>query len=135
MNLINRVMKKENFTFTSQYIGEWSSERNINIKIITMKKENLNYGEALEALKLGERVARIGWNGKGMFIFKQIHADIGLDIIPKMTSVPQKVKDFMVKSETTLKYRNQMVIVDSGGYVNNWVASSSDTYANDWCIL
>ncbi len=29
----------------------------------------MNFGEALEALKLGQKVAREGWNGKGMFLF------------------------------------------------------------------
>jgi len=29
----------------------------------------MNFGAALHALKEGKRVARMGWNGKGMFIF------------------------------------------------------------------
>lgn len=28
----------------------------------------MNFGEALEALKRGERVRRAGWNGKGMWL-------------------------------------------------------------------
>lgn len=28
----------------------------------------MNFGEALEALKQGEKVARAGWNGKGMWL-------------------------------------------------------------------
>lgn len=28
----------------------------------------LTFGDALEALKQGERVARAGWNGKGMYL-------------------------------------------------------------------
>jgi len=32
----------------------------------------LNFGQALEALKDGERVARSGWNGKGMFLYLKI---------------------------------------------------------------
>ena len=31
--------------------------------------ENLNFGQAIEALKQGKRIARQGWNGKGMFLF------------------------------------------------------------------
>ena len=30
--------------------------------------KNLNFGQAIEALKRGEKVAREGWNGKGMWI-------------------------------------------------------------------
>ena len=29
---------------------------------------NMTFGQALEALKEGKRVARSGWNGKGMFL-------------------------------------------------------------------
>lgn len=29
----------------------------------------MNFGQAIEALKQGKKVARKGWNGKGMFIF------------------------------------------------------------------
>lgn len=28
----------------------------------------LKFGEALEKLKCGEKVARVGWNGKGMYL-------------------------------------------------------------------
>lgn len=95
----------------------------------------VNFGAAIEALKEGKRISRNGWNGKNMFIFKQIPAEIGLEIIPKMQSVPQSVKDYMVATKTTLKYSNQMVIVNNEGKVDSWVASSSDTFATDWIIL
>lgn len=96
--------------------------------------ENVNYGQAIEALKIGKKVSRKGWNGKGMFVFKQIPAEIGLDIIPKMQSVPQDVKDSMIQNNQTLKYTNQMAIVNDEGRVDSWVASSSDTFAEDWII-
>lgn len=98
-------------------------------------ERNLNYGQALQALSEGKIVAREGWNAKGIFVFKQIPAEIGLDIIPKMQSVPQAVKDRMIKTNTTLKHTNQMGLVQPNGRVDSWVASSSDTFANDWYIL
>lgn len=33
-----------------------------------MGKGRLNIGETVQALKAGERVARAGWNGKGMWL-------------------------------------------------------------------
>ncbi|AXU20769.1 hypothetical protein C7W88_17010 [Novosphingobium sp. THN1] len=33
-----------------------------------MARTNLNFGQALEALKQGKRIARSGWNGKGMWL-------------------------------------------------------------------
>ena len=29
----------------------------------------MDFGEAIKALKEGKRVARTGWNGKGMFLY------------------------------------------------------------------
>jgi hypothetical protein len=99
------------------------------------KINGLSYGEAIKSLEQGRMLARVGWNGSGMFVFKQIPAEIGLDIIPKMQSVPTSVKDHMIASSTTLKYTNQMAIVNRDGRVDSWVASSSDTFANDWMIV
>ncbi len=33
--------------------------------------KNFNFGEAIEALKQGKKVARKGWNGKGMYVLLQ----------------------------------------------------------------
>ena len=95
----------------------------------------MNFGQAIEALKEGKLVQRKGWNGKGMFVMKQIPAEIGLDIIPKMQSVQQSAKDKLIETNTTLKYSNQMLIIKSDGTADSWVASSSDTFAEDWIIL
>jgi len=94
-----------------------------------------DFGGAIKALKAGRKVSRLGWNGKGLFIFKQIPANIGLDIIPKMQSVPQSVKDTMIDRSQHLNYRNQCVIVDVNGNVDNWAPSISDCFAEDWQVL
>ena len=95
----------------------------------------MNFGKAIEALKEGKLVARDGWNGKGMFVMKQIPAEIGLDIIPRMQSVQQSAKDILIDRGTTLKYENQMLIIKLDGTADSWVASSSDVFAEDWVIL
>lgn len=98
-------------------------------------EENLNFGQALEALKQGKRVAREGWNGKGMFIFKQVPANVGIQYVPNMQSLPSDVKDEFVKRGNNLNYSNQMCIVKEDNTIDSWVASSSDTFAEDWIIL
>lgn len=97
--------------------------------------DNLTFGLAIEALKQGKLVVRKGWNGKGMFIMKQIPAEIGLDIIPKMQSVQESAKKKLVGAGNTLKYENQMLIIKFDGTADSWVASSSDIFAEDWYIL
>jgi hypothetical protein len=96
---------------------------------------NTNFGQAVEALKQGKLAAREGWNGKDMFIIKQIPAEIELDIIPKMQSVQQSAKDKLLEAGNTLKYENQMLIIKPDGTADSWVPSSSDVFAEDWFII
>ena len=94
----------------------------------------MNFGQAIEALKEGKMVSRSGWNGKGMFVVKQIPAVIGTDIIPKMQSLPQSVKDRLMERNQSIAYTNQMLIVNADGKADSWVPSSSDVFAEDWDI-
>lgn len=95
----------------------------------------LNFGEAIEALKAGHLVQRAGWNGKGMYILKQIPATIGLDIIPKMQSLPDAAKKDLVQRSQPISYTNQMLIVHADGRADSWVPSSSDCFADDWQVI
>lgn len=95
----------------------------------------LSFGTAIEALKQGRRVARKGWNGKGMFIFMQVPSDIDEDIIPKMQSLPQSVKDEFIRRGGGIRYRNQLAMVYPDNTIYGWVASPSDVLEKDWCIL
>jgi len=97
--------------------------------------ENQNFGQAIEALKEGKRVARQGWNGKGMFIFQQVPSEINEDIVPKMQSLPKTVKDEFAKRGGSIRYKNQLAMVYPDNTVYGWVASPSDVLENDWCIL
>lgn len=117
--------------------------------------EELNFGEAIKALKQGKRVARKGWNGKGLFIFMQVSADISLETVPKMQSLPQSVKDEFIRrqKESTdselfvtenglhtkrhdhVYYRNQLAMVYPNNKIYGWVASPSDVLMEDWVIL
>lgn len=97
--------------------------------------ENLKFGEAVEALKQGKRVARTGWNGKGLFIFMQVPSEIDAKIVPGMQSLPQSVKDEFAKRGGNIRYKNQVAMVYPDNTIYGWVASPSDVLEEDWCIL
>ena len=101
----------------------------------TKSSIDLCFGEAIEALKNGKLVTRKGWNGKDMFVMKQIPAEIGLDIVPKMQSVQQGAKDILIERGIPLKYVNQMLIIKGDSTADSWVPSSSDCFAEDWYIV
>lgn len=99
------------------------------------KTDDLTFGLAIEALKLGKCVARKGWNGKGMFITKQVPGVIGLEIVPKMSSLNAETKELILSSGNPIDYKSQMLIIKPDGTADSWVASSSDTFAEDWYII
>lgn len=97
---------------------------------------SFNFGSAIALLKSGVAVRRKGWNGKGLFIVKQIPSHIEGDIIPKMQSLPQIAKNILMKRENPhIDYTNQMLIINPDGRADSWVPSSSDVFAEDWEIV
>jgi hypothetical protein len=96
--------------------------------------KNQTFGQAIDAMKQGKIVSREGWNGKGMFVFMQVPSEVPVEIIPKMTSLPQAVKDKVLERRSPLRYQNQYVIVYPDNNIFGWSASPSDYSADDWCI-
>lgn len=94
------------------------------------------FGTAVLLLKAGMAVRRAGWNGKGLFVVKQVPSHITADIIPKMQSLPQSAKDIiMARKEPHIDYTNQMLIINPDGRADSWVPSSSDVFAEDWALV
>lgn len=102
-----------------------------------MEYEFLDFGGAIEALKAGKCIAREGWNGKGLFVVKQIPAKIEGLIIDKIQSLPESCKNILKSREGVphIDYTNQMLIIDPSGRADSWVPSSSDVFAEDWIIV
>lgn len=96
----------------------------------------VNFGGAIDLLKAGLAVRRKGWNGKGLFIVKQVPSHITREIIPNMQSLPQSAKVILMKRENPhIDYTNQMLIINPDGRADSWVPSSSDIFANDWEVV
>lgn len=96
----------------------------------------MNFGEVIEALKTGFAVRRKGWNGKGLFIVKQVPSHIEGDVIPNMQSLPQSAKNILMKRENPhIDYTNQMLIIYPDGHADSWIPSASDVFAEDWELV
>ena len=102
----------------------------------------MNFGQAIEALKEGKRVQRTGWNGKGLFVFMQIPATINKEIVPKMQSLPQSVKDEFerrfndsAQQIDAIYYNDQLALVNPSNLICGWAPSTNDSLANDWVVL
>lgn len=96
----------------------------------------MTFGDAIEVLKQGGAIRRRGWNGKGMFVIKQVPARINSDVIPKMQSLPQSAKDLILKGKGFVDYTSQCLIYNENtGRADSWVPSISDVFAEDWEIV
>lgn len=98
-------------------------------------EKNLDFGKAIAALKEGKRVAREGWNGKGMFLWLK----------PAAVVKAEWCKDPLLKSlaednggEIPALGTICMFTHDSTGrkaILTGWLASQSDMLLEDWVIL
>ena len=95
-----------------------------------------DFGTAIKFLEAGGAIRRSGWNGKGLFVVKQVPSHITGDIIPKMQSLPQIAKNILMSRENPhIDYTNQMLIIHPDGRADSWVPSSSDIFAVDWEVV
>lgn len=118
---------------------EYSYLLNDRIERMSDGKEflsNYDFGTATKFLKAGGAIRRAGWNGKGMFVIKQVPASIKEDVIPNMQSLPQIAKDILMsRNSPHIDYINQMLIINPDGRADSWVPSSSDVFAEDWELV
>ena len=80
----------------------------------------MNFGQAIEAMKLRKKAFRGGWNGKGIFIELQFP-----DANSKMTS------PYIFIDTTGLQTKNELAPKS----LVPWLASQTDMLAEDWEIV
>ncbi len=105
-----------------------------------IQREALTFGQAIEALKAGMRVAREGWNGRGMWIVLMT----GMKLPPYSDqTTDRKVNDRTAKwigEDTpleTLPYIAMWTVNAEGrrAWLPGWVASQTDILSEDWLIV
>lgn len=83
----------------------------------------MNFGDALEALKLGGRVARDGWNGKEMFLFLVPGSTFAVNRAPLLGIYPEGA---------VINYQSHIDMRTAQGTIVPWLASQTDLLAEDW---
>lgn len=83
----------------------------------------MDFGEALHLLKEGKKLAREGWNGKGMFI---------VFVPSKVINLNEKFKELFGKDK--VEFNQHFVIKNVDGSVSTWVPSVNDCLAEDWYV-
>lgn len=86
---------------------------------------DLNFGQAIEALKSGKKVTRTGWNGKGMWLtyVGSGYCTLSFSVIDGTgySKVPE------VRPWIGMKTVDDQIVP--------WVASQTDILAEDWGVI
>lgn len=88
----------------------------------------MNFGQAIDALKQGEKVCREGWNGKGMFLI----------LVPGSPSI-KPVAGTPYSNAGITEPTNICPHIDmftaNGEMQPGWLASQADMLAEDWHVI
>ena len=91
-----------------------------------MTKSNLNFGQAIELMKQGKKVARVGWNGAGMFTY----------LVPAAAYLAQTgIAKEHFGGHAMVPYREYLALKTAQGDVATWAPSCSDALAEDWELV
>jgi hypothetical protein len=90
--------------------------------------EDFTFSNALNALKLGKKIARKGWNGANMFVIYQKGYPDGIAVNK------QTAEAYEIPEGTILKFRPYLQLKTAQNDCAMWVPSCSDLLANDWFI-
>lgn len=102
---------------------------------------SMSFGHAIEAMKIGHKVARAGWNGKGMWIalspgliFDARYAKDGHAAKLRAEELQADLPHDGTENVIELLPHIDMRTADGSMNVG-WLASQTDMLSNDWCIL
>ena len=83
----------------------------------------MNFGKALEKVKLGKKIARKGWNGKNQFVFV-VDGDLLNDAVGYAN-----VGNLAECSDVLAIYTSNKVVQVG------WLATQTDMLADDWYVV
>lgn len=99
----------------------------------------MDFGKAIEALKVGKMIKRSGWKE---FVFMQVPSIIDKQIVSKMQSLPDSVKNEFEKRFNNesmqlgaIYYDNQLAIVNESNLIVGYSPSVEDCLATDWIVF
>lgn len=84
--------------------------------------ETFDFGQAIKHLKSGNKVARSGWNGKGMFL-------VLLNFDKQYWNIPEfNNQEYPLLNSIAMKTATNEILI-------GWLASQTDMLAEDWILI
>lgn len=93
--------------------------------------QELTFGQAVQALKAGKKVARKGWNGKGMFLWLKPAATVKAEWCkdPMLKNLAEANGGEIEALGTICMFTAQKQIL------SGWLASQTDILSEDWIVV
>ena len=95
-----------------------------------LEADGIPFGMAIEAMKKGRRVARKGWNGKGMYLWLLPKAEV-----KKEWCKDQRLIEVMGDGDIVQCLGSIRMRTATGEVLTGWLASQTDMLADDWYVL
>lgn len=86
--------------------------------------DKMNFGQATEQAKMGFKITREGWNGKGMYVY----------FVPA-NSYPAVTEIAKAEFGETVPYTAYFAMKNATGTVNPWTITNTDVLAEDWMTV
>lgn len=87
------------------------------------RTDNMGFGLAIEAAKMGKKIQRAGWNGKGQYV-------------ELATCISYTGSDGdVINAEHDAIGNKALAFVGTSGVQLGWLASQADMLADDWRIV
>lgn len=91
----------------------------------------MNFGQAIEALKKGHKVARKGWNGRGMFLWLKPATTIKAEWCKD-----PRLKLFAEQNGGEIEALGTICMLTAQNEIlSGWLASQTDILSEDWLIV
>lgn len=95
----------------------------------------MSFGHAIEAMKQGAKVARAGWNGKGMWI-ALTNTPVACRSVPADNFWSKHGRDFAMSQGGYAQVLPCFIMKTADDKIlQGWLASQTDMLAEDWIVL
>lgn len=96
----------------------------------------MKFGEALEELKNGKKVARTGWNGKGMYLYLVHGTTVDKEKLRNEASKILPNDEMAMHGTGVAEFLPHIDMRTANGDICiGWIASQTDMLAEDWKIV
>lgn len=120
------------YTLNNALSDEWMIADGTNCPVLG-GEATFSFGDAIKYVKRGLKVARKGWNGKGMYVFLGFDYEFRTDA--NLTEFNPKNETECTDENTVFAYDCLVLRTADKMLQPGWLASQSDMLAEDWMLV